>query len=40
MCDYKEYNIVDIYIDEGISAKDTNRPQYQRLLNDVKIGII
>lgn len=40
LCDYKEYNIVNIYIDEGISVKDTNRPQYQRLLNDVKIGII
>lgn len=40
LCDYKEYEIIDIYIDEGISAKDTNRPQFQRMLNDVKNGRI
>lgn len=40
LCDYKGYEIVDIYIDEGISAKDTNRPQFQRMLNDVKNGRI
>ena len=31
---------VDGYIDEGISAKDTNRPQFQRMLDDVKSGRI
>lgn len=36
LCDYKDYEIIDIYIDEGISAKDTNRPHFQRMLNDVK----
>ena len=40
LCDYKEYDIVDVYIDEGISAKDTNRPHFQRMLNDVKNGRI
>ena len=40
LCDYKEYEIIDIYIDEGISAKDTNRPHFQRMLNDVKNGKI
>lgn len=40
LCDYKEYQIVDIYVDEGISAKDTNRPQFQRMLDDVKSGRI
>lgn len=40
LCDYKEYQIVDIYIDEGISAKDTNRQQFQRLFDDVKSGRI
>lgn len=40
LCDYKEYEIIDIYIDEGISAKDTNRPHFQRMLNDVKNGRI
>jgi DNA invertase Pin-like site-specific DNA recombinase/uncharacterized protein YbaR (Trm112 family) len=28
------------YIEEGVSAKDTNRPQLQQLLNDVKKGKI
>lgn len=36
LCEYKGYEIVDIYIDKGISAKDTNRPQFQRMLNDVR----
>ena len=40
LCDYKEYDIIDVYIDEGISAKDTNRPHFQRMLNDVKNGCI
>lgn len=40
LCDYKEYDIIDVYIDEGISAKDTNRPHFQRMLNDVKNGRI
>jgi site-specific DNA recombinase len=30
--------IVDIYVDEGRSAKDMNRPQFQRLLTDVRTG--
>lgn len=40
LCEYKEYKIVDIYIDKGISAKDTNRPQFQRMFNDVRSGRI
>lgn len=36
LCKYKGYEVVDIYIDAGISAKDTNRPEFQRMLNDVK----
>jgi len=32
--------IVDLYIDEGRSAKDMNRPQFQRLLSDVRAGRI
>ena len=38
LCAYKEYQIVDVYIDKGISAKDTNRPEFQRMLEDVKSG--
>ncbi|OAS19291.1 recombinase family protein [Paenibacillus oryzisoli] len=32
----QEWDIVDYYVDEGFSAKDTNRPDLQRLINDVK----
>jgi site-specific DNA recombinase len=28
----------DVYVDEGRSAKDMNRPQFQRLLSDVRCG--
>jgi Site-specific recombinases, DNA invertase Pin homologs len=40
LCDYKEYQVVDIYIDKGISAKDTNRAEFQRMIDDVKSGRI
>ena len=33
-------SIVDTYVDDGFSAKDTNRPALQRLLRDLKIGRI
>ena len=36
MCKFKGYEIVDIYKDAGISAKDTNRPDFQRLIEDMK----
>lgn len=32
--------IVDVYVDEGKSAKDMNRPQFQRMLQDVRAGKI
>lgn len=32
--------IVDSYIDDGYSAKDTNRPAYQRMMKDLKRGRI
>ena len=32
--------IVDVYCEEGKSAKDMNRPDFQRLLEDVRIGRI
>jgi site-specific DNA recombinase len=31
-------DIIDFYIDEGISAQTTKRPQYQRLMADVRSG--
>src|SRR4051812_7770610 len=32
--------IAGIYVDEGKSAKDMKRPEFQRLLNDVRAGKI
>lgn len=32
--------VVDFYIDDGYSAKDTNRPAYQRMMKDLKRGRI
>lgn len=32
--------VIDKYIDEGLSAKDTNRPALQRLIKDLKKGRI
>src|SRR5262249_41166742 len=32
--------IVEYYIDDGYSAKDTNRPAYQRMLKNLKNGKI
>lgn len=30
--------IVETYIDDGYSAKDTNRPAYQRMMKDIRAG--
>lgn len=35
-CEYKNYLIHKIYIERGRSAKDTNRPEYQKLLESIK----
>lgn len=32
--------IIEVYIDDGFSAKDTRRPAYQRMLRDVRSGKI
>ena len=32
----ERWSIVDRYVDEGRSAKDTNRPAYQRMIEDIK----
>ncbi|MGG1663471.1 recombinase family protein [Brevibacillus sp. NRS-1366] len=34
------WELADIYADEGVSAKDTNRPALARLLADVRLGKI
>lgn len=38
--DHNWGHIVDVYVDEGRSAKDLKRPEFQRLLNDVRHGRI
>ena len=40
LCEFKGYEIVDIYEDAGLSAKDTNRPEFQRMMNDMRDGKI
>ena len=36
LCKLRDYNVFDVYEDAGISAKDTNRSAFKRLLEDVK----
>ena len=33
-------DLIEIYVDEGISGKDTNRPSFQRMIKDIEIGKI
>ena len=40
LCELKGYEIVDIYEDAGISAKDTKRPEFQRMMSDMREGKI
>lgn len=34
----QDWNVMGFYIDEGISAKDLNRPQLKRMLDDIRNG--
>jgi len=36
LCKYRDYNIFKVYEDAGISAKNTNRPEFQKMIEDVK----
>ena len=41
MCEYKGYEIYDVYKDAGISAKTGNlRPEFDRLMKDIKEGVV
>jgi DNA invertase Pin-like site-specific DNA recombinase len=41
LCQYKDYEIYNVYKDAGISAKDMeHRPQFQQMLEDMKKGKI
>jgi len=39
-CKRKNYDVVDIYNDAGFSGKNMNRPNLERLLSDIKKGLI
>lgn len=38
--EFEEGQAYKTYIDEGFSGKDTNRPAFEKLINDVKEGQI
>lgn len=40
LCEFKGYKIYKIYREEGVSAKDTNRPKFQEMIEDMKSGKI
>ncbi|WP_436664364.1 recombinase family protein [Alicyclobacillus acidoterrestris] len=37
-CDSQGWSVADVYTDEGISAKDMQRPSLNRLIDDIKLG--
>ncbi|MGD6899304.1 recombinase family protein [Bacillus infantis] len=39
-CNSQEWELQSVYVDEGISAKDMNRPQLQQMIKDIKDGQI
>ena len=39
-CNFRNIPIITIYREEGKSGKDTNRPQFQKMLRDCKFGKI
>lgn len=40
LCKFKNYEIYKVYREEGVSAKNTNRPRFKEMLEDVKTGKI
>ena len=36
LCDFKDYEIYKVYREEGVSAKNTNRPKFQEMIQDMK----
>lgn len=40
LCEFKDYEIFKVYREEGVSAKNTNRPRFQEMIEDMKEGKI
>ena len=40
LCKYKDFKIYKVYKDAGISAKDMHRPEFQKMLEDMRAGKI
>lgn len=40
LCEFKGYDVYKVYEEPGVSAKDTNRPKFQEMMNDMKLGKI
>ncbi len=40
LCMYKNYQIYKVYREEGVSAKNMNRPKFQEMMQDLKDGKI
>lgn len=40
LCMYKNYQIYNVYREEGVSAKNMNRPKFQEMMQDLKDGKI
>ncbi|MDC2863753.1 recombinase family protein [Bacillus sp. BP-3] len=39
-CDAQDWDVIGYYVDEGISAKNTNRPELNRMIEHIKKGLI
>lgn len=40
LCEWKGYKIYKVYREEGVSAKSMNRPKFQEMIQDMKVGKI
>ncbi len=40
LCEFKGYKIYKVYREEGVSAKNTNRPRFQEMIQDMRDGRI
>jgi len=40
LCKFKGYKIYKVYREEGVSAKNTNRPKFKEMIQDMKDGKI